>query len=204
MHKAHAVLSVTNPPTILITIVPRFTDGSDGLLSETQKKEKLRYGEFDEKHIEGNVLTCTYSRIELTVAVILADYLAKTVTYHTHEPSTTKDVMPQVVSSKGRSYDPFSLRSNASCDVDGPDPASAPRRAGHQSFQRESSLRNSKFKVDKAANILNSSQYNIRRRSLAVSQSLNVVAPFLRDALHPEFQKFLSQRLKLPTIINDS
>jgi hypothetical protein len=114
-------------------------------------------------------------------------------------------VLP-ALSSNGRTHDPFSLRSvdaGEGFDIS-TDPTLAPMRAGHQSVHKDTTKRNSKFKINKALNVMNSSKYHTRRRSLAVSQSLNVVAPFLRDAMHPEFQKFLSQRLKLPTIINDS
>ena len=151
-------------------------------LSEREIKEKrdaIRYGEYANEEQDSDQSACLYSRVALTVAVTLADHFAKSVTVSVTESSAI-------------------FRSPKGAEVQGL--FDTPKGA-HLMPRGNSESRRKNFEYNKAVNILYQSKSQTRRRSFAVSQSLHAVAPWMKKALHPEFQAFLAERLNLPVII---
>jgi hypothetical protein len=143
-----------------------------------------------------------YSRVALTVAITLADYFAKVLSVGELDriPSSnslnsspqkgTQSIGPGVGTGTGL----INMGIDLSVDT-------TRERGGHLMPRGTSETRRNSFKVNKAACIIQQSKKQTRRRSLAVSQSLYAVAPWLRKALHPECQSFLAERLNLPTTV---
>ena len=142
-----------------------------------ERKDAIRYGEFANED-DGDSSACIYSRVALTVAVTLADHFAKSVTIKVAESTTFRS--PKGAEVQGLSDNP---------------------KGNHLMPRGNSESRRKNFEYNQAVNILYQSKSQTRKRSFAVSQSLHAVAPWLKKALHPEFQAFLNERLNLPIII---
>lgn len=161
-----------------------------------ERKEALRYGEFDrsKKEDDPDSSSCTYSRVALTAAVTLADFFARILTAKTLErTSLGRDSLTSPLGTVSRGSVAAGLFP-LSLVLD-------PPKGSHIYPKGTSESRRNSFKMNKAASIVSQSQNQLTRRSLAVSQSLHAVAPWLKKVLHPEFQTFLSDRLNLPSMI---
>lgn len=142
------------------------------------RKENLKYTEFEkEDDIESS--SCVYSKVALTVAVTLADYFAKT------------------LSVRVKDQDSFRSPKGAIIEVHGQIPSA---KGSYLMPRGNTESRRNDFEYNKAMNILYQSKCHTRKKSFAVSQSLNAVAPWLKKALHSEFQSFLLERLNLPNV----
>jgi hypothetical protein len=141
--------------------------------------------------------SCVYSRVSLTVAVMLADYFAKIVAIKSLEKSNINTAQyPSPVNNRGPSVGaspttPFHLF------LDSP----WPRGKNHLKPRSTRESRRNDFKLKKAASIILQSQDQPRIRTSTVSQSLHAVAPWLKKALHPECQVFLLDRLSVPYVM---
>jgi hypothetical protein len=160
-----------------------------------ERREASRYGDFDrsKRDEDAESSSCTYSRVALTAAITLADFFARTVTAKAMErTSLSRDSLASPVG-QARGFGAAGLFP-LSLVLDTP-------KGSHIFPKGTSESRRNSFKMKKAASIVSQSQNQMTRRSLAVSQSLHAVAPWLKKALHPEFQTFLSDRLNLPSMI---
>lgn len=160
-----------------------------------ERRDASRYEEFDrfKREEDTESSSCTYSRVALTAAITLADFFARMVTAKALERSSLgRDSLASPVGqsrgSGAAGLFPLSLVLD-------------PPKGSHIYPKGTSESRRNSFKMNKAAIIVSQCQNQMTRRSLAVSQSLHAVAPWLKKALHPEFQTFLSDRLNLPSAI---
>lgn len=169
-----------------------------------ERKNATRYGESyrAKRDEDADSSSCTYSRVALTAAITLADFFANMVIAKAFERSSL--ARDSVGSPGGNSKGSGSGGIGAGAGTGaGTFPLSlvmdSPKGSNIYPKGNSESRRNS-FKMNKAASIVTQSQNQTCRRSLAVSQSLHAVAPWLKKTLHPEFQTFLSDRLNLPTM----
>lgn len=163
-----------------------------------ERKEDER-SEFQEE--EADSTTCVYSRVALTVAITLADFFAKVLSVGESDKipsSTLHNSTPLKVTQGSGSGQGTGTGTGINMGID---LSVDSTRGGHLMPRGTSETRRNSFKVNKAACIMQQSKKQTRRRSLAVSQSLYAVAPWLRKALHLECQTFLAERLNLPTTV---
>lgn len=159
-----------------------------------------KYGDCDlsKRGEDMDTSSCVYSRVALTVAVMLADHFAKIVALKSLEKCTISTVQySPVVDNRGGSSVGSSPTTPLHLFLDSP----RPRGKNYSKPRSTPESRRNAFKLKKAASIISQSQDQPHKRTSTVSQSLHAVAPWLKKALHPEFQNFLLDRWNLPDVM---
>ena len=158
-----------------------------------------KYGDCDmsKRGEDMDTSSCVYSRVALTVAVMLADHFAKIVALKSLEKCNISTIQYSPVNNRGGSSVGSSPTTPLHLFLDSP----RPRGKNHLKPRSTTESRRNAFKLKKAASIISQSQDQPHKRTSTVSQSLHAVAPWLKKALHPEFQNFLLDRWNLPDVM---
>ena len=169
---------------------------SDALSS---RRGACKYGDNDlsKKGEDMDTSSCVYSRVALTVAVMLADYFAKIIAVKSLEKWNISTVQQSPLNNNRGSSVGSSPTSPLHLFLDSP----RPKGKNHLKPRSTQESRRNAFKLKKASSIISQSQDQPHKRTSTISQSLHAVAPWLKKALHPECQNFLLDRWNLPDVM---